>query len=355
MQQIIVFEILALSLILPVTLLVPHPSLNTSNQVKLRTANFEWTYPWLCVRVGANVASNTSPHNFVREVERHRFWPIEYILEDRMGLHGVALFLSSLVYHKSEIPETEVPRFEGFRKFLSMLHPASVKLSNLHILLNDFKRRDALSMAEGSEIDARINTTDAGGVWMVAVRAKHLFPIVAILFPRRMRSIVRNEDDGKEAEKGESFKVQLQDALEDLAENEPWKLGFEELTYKRTRRSCPCPVSKLEAPFYLMSRASFCSKLTALQKDALTLYDAVKNWCKKNGHTYVTQTNMEYLVGDEIEDITSVVNFLLDHEILRKDLSWENVERFHLGRNSMALNYIIRVFAKNRKHISCCW
>ena len=268
------------------------------------------------------------------------------MLEDKKGLQSVALFLSSLVYHKRELPETEVPRFEGFRQFLSMLNPASVNLSNLHLLLNDFKRRDALSMAEGSEIEARINTTDAGGVWLVAVRAKHLFPIVATLFPRRMRSIVRNEDDGKEAEKGESFKDRLQDALEDLAENEPWKLGFEELTYKRSRRSCPRPVSKLEAPLYLMSRASFFSKLTALQKDALTLYDAVKNCCKKNGHTYVTQTNMEYLVGDEIEDITSVVNFLLDHEILRKDLSWENVERFHLGRNSMALNYIIREFAK---------
>ena len=247
-----------------------------------------------------------------------------------MGLQGVALFLSSLVYHKKDFPETEVPRFEGFRKFLTVLNPASVKLSNLPLLLNDFKRRDALSMAEGSEIEARINTTDAGGVWLVAVRAEHLFPIVATLFPRRMRSIVRNEDDGKETGKGGSFKDQLQDALDDLAQHDPWKLGFEELTYQRTRRSCP--VSNLEAPLHLMSRAPFYSTLTIEQKAALTLYEAIKNFCLRNGHTYVTQKNIDYLVGSELTNVIDAINFLLGHDVLRRDVSTGNLERFHLMR-----------------------
>ena len=280
------------------------------------------------MRVGANAASDVSPHNFVREVESHRFWPIEYMLEDRMG--GVAMFLSTLVYHKRELPETEVPRFEGFRKFLNELNPASVKLSQLHNLLVAFKRRDELSMAEGNEIEARINTTDAGGVWMMAVRADRLFPVAAVLFPRRIRSIVRNEDDGKETSKGGSFKDQLQEALDDLAENDPWKLGFEELTYQRTRRSCP--VSNLEAPMYLMCRAPFYSTLTIEQKAALTLYEAIKNFCLRNGHTYVTQKNIDYLVGGELTNVIDAVNFLLGHDVLRRDVSAGNLERFHLMR-----------------------
>ena len=326
---------------------MPHPTSSASNKVALRTANFSWTYPWLCVRVGANAASNMSPHNFVREVESHRFWPIEYMLEDRMGLHGVAIFLSTLVYHKRELPETEMPRFEGFRKFLSdefIINPASVKLSNLHNLLIAFKRRDELSMAEGNEIEARINTTDAGGVWMMAVRAEHLFPVAAILFPRRIRSIVRSEDDAKDKGKGGSFKDQLQDALEDLAENDPWKLGFEELTYQRTKRSCT--VSNLEAPNYLMSRAPFYSTLTTEQKAALTLYEAIKNFCLRNGHTYVTQNNIDYVVSGELENVSDAVNFLLDHEVLRRDVSAGNLERFHLVRYWRAEESIVNGLEK---------
>ena len=329
------------------TLNVPHPTSSTSNNVALRTSSFAWTYPWLCVRVGANASPNisvASPHNFVREVESHRFWPIEYMLEDRMGLHGVALFLSTLVYYKREMPETEMPRFEEFRKFLNEVNPSSVKLSNLHKLLIAFKRRDELSMAEGNEIEARINTTDAGGVWMMAVRAEHVFPVAAILFPRRIRSIVRNEDDGKETGKGGSFKDQLQDTLEDLAENDPWKLGFEELTYQRSKRSCP--VSNLEAPMYLMRRAPFYSNLTTEQKAALTLYEAIKNFCLRHGHTYVTQNNIDYLVRGELENVIDAVNFLLDYEVVQRDVSAKNIERFHLMRYWRAEESIVNGLEK---------
>ena len=296
------------------------------------------------MRVGTNATSYASPHNFVRDVESNRFWPVEYMLEDRMGLQGVALFLSTLVYHKRELAEIEVPRFEGFRQFMNELDPASVKLSNLHKMLLAFKRRDELSMAEGNEIEARINTTDAGGVWMMAVRAEHLFPVAAILFPRRIRSIVRNEDDGKETGKGGPFKDQLQDALDDLAENEPWKLGLEELTYQRTKRSCP--VSNLEASIELMRRAPFYSILTTEQKAALTLYDAIKNHCLRNGHTFVTMHNIDYLVSGELDRVADAVNFLLDHEVLRRDVSAGNLERFHLMRYWRAEETIVNGLEK---------
>ena len=170
------------------------------------------------MRVGAAAAdasSPLSPHHFVKEVANYRFWPIEYMLDDETGMQAVALFLSSLVYHKRDVQETEGPRFDRFLDFLVtwVLDQSSVKLSNLPKLLVDFKRRGALSRAEASEIEARINTTDAGGVWMMAVRAENFFPVAATLFPRRIRSIVRNEDDGGGKDKGEGegpFKDQLQ-------------------------------------------------------------------------------------------------------------------------------------------------
>ena len=136
----------------------------------------------------------------------------------------------------------------------------------------------------------------------------------------------------------------LQDALEDMAENEPWKLGFEELTYQRTKKARA--VSNLEAPLYLMRRAPFYSGLATEQKAALVLYDAIKNHCLRNGHTYVTQQNIEYLVGSELENATEAVHFLLEREVLCRDVSPLNLERFHLMRYWRAEETIVSSFEK---------
>ena len=115
-----------------------------------------------------------------------------------------------------------------------------------------------------------------------------------------------------------------------MAKNEPWKLGFEELTYQRNKKASA--VSNLEAPLHLMRRAPFYSGLATEQKAALELYDGIKNLCLRNGHTYVTQNNIDYVVSGELENVSDAVNFLLDHEVLRRDVSVGNSERFHLVR-----------------------
>ena len=76
---------------------------------------------------------------------------------------------------------------------------------------------------------------------------------------------------------------------------------------------------------------------------ALLTYDMIKAVCRKDGHTYLKETNIPtqfqyYLKGIGQEDKmpnesqrTSAMEFLIEHEIVRRQVK-NAEERFHLMR-----------------------
>ena len=80
-------------------------------------------------------------------------------------------------------------------------------------------------------IQARLETTDAGGIWAMAAKtAPNFFQVSALLFPRKLPSIVRSETDREDTQTGEK-KDAIQKALEEITKEKPWQLGFSEVSF----------------------------------------------------------------------------------------------------------------------------
>ncbi|CAG0897504.1 unnamed protein product [Darwinula stevensoni] len=79
-------------------------------------------------------------------------------------------------------------------------------------------------------------------------------------------------------------------ALEALARDEPWKLGFRDLVQKETG------IGGLEGNPGNLRRCGFYESLDALHKDVLCVYEVLKGTCAEGGHTFVSESRLRCLL-----------------------------------------------------------
>merc|ERR550539_21191 len=143
------------------------------------------------------------------------------------------------------------------------------------------------------------------------------------------------EDSPTDVEsKGELFHT-----LDQMIMNEPWKLGFGSLIYKETQRKCTKKKwSGIEAQLRHMKKASFYPKLDKEKKDALHVYDTIKDTCRRDGHTYLFEDDVannfafrkdKVYEGYRVSNFYETLEFLVDHKVLHRDCKNGRL-RYHL-------------------------
>uniref|UniRef100_A0A8D0H6Q6 DNA helicase B n=1 Tax=Sphenodon punctatus TaxID=8508 RepID=A0A8D0H6Q6_SPHPU len=142
-----------------------------------------------------------------------------------------------------------------------------------------------------------------------------------ILLPRRIRSFIEmvdwHEGTVTNNEKNNKEKLSSHDEmltkLDKILKEEPWKLGFSQITYRELKLFC------CEATW-----AAFCQcdhllwKIPELQKNALIIYNKLKQVCREMGHTCEDQDKLTELVSKDmaIEQAWQSLKFLKDEKIV---------------------------------------
>ncbi|NXI92142.1 HELB helicase, partial [Psophia crepitans] len=229
----------------------------------------------------------------------------------------------SLFLKACSVPE----HFKG--KFFTWLPAESVlSFRNLEEKLKQFqmsclrtgkKQRDT----KDYDIFSYVLKSFAGKAALVALTFPTILEFLPILLPCHFCSLLdmvcwqrkSEEDNGTDGDEVH-FQDKMLTKLDEILNNEPWKLGFSRITYRELK------LSYCEA-----SWAAFCQcehllwKIPDLQKNALILYNQLKKQCREMGHTYEDQDELARFVSKDmpIEHAWQSLEFLKDQNIVIRE------------------------------------
>ncbi|NWS71673.1 HELB helicase, partial [Crotophaga sulcirostris] len=229
----------------------------------------------------------------------------------------------SLFLKECAVPDDFKEKFFAWLPEDSMLSfknlEEKLKQFQLSHLQTGKKRRDT----KDYDIFHYISKSLAGKAVLVALTFPMILEFLPILLPRHfccLLDMVRCQRKSEENNGMDGDKVYFQDQmltkLNEILENEPWKLGFSRMTYRELN------LSYCEATW-----ATFCQcehllwKIPDLQKNALILYDQLKKRCRDMGHTYEDQDELARFVSKDmsIEHAWQSLEFLKDQHIVIKE------------------------------------
>ncbi|XP_010225676.1 PREDICTED: DNA helicase B, partial [Tinamus guttatus] len=163
----------------------------------------------------------------------------------------------------------------------------------------------------------------AGKAVLVAMNFPKIMEYLPVLLPRHFCCVLEkvcwqkeNENNGDAHVVREHFQDGILTTLDDILNNEPWKLGFSKITYR-----------ELNLPYCEATWAAFhqckhlLSRIPDLQKNALILYDRLKKQCTEMGHTYEDQDELTHFVSRDmsIEHAWQSLEFLKDQHIVIRE------------------------------------
>ncbi|NWH64078.1 HELB helicase, partial [Geococcyx californianus] len=181
------------------------------------------------------------------------------------------------------------------------------------------KRRDT----KDYDIFYCISKSSPGKAALAALTFPRILEFLPILLPRHVCCLLdmvhwqrKSEENNGTDDEEVYFQDMILTKLDEILENEPWKLGFSRMTYRELN------LSYCEATW-----ASFCQcehllwKIPDLQKNALILYDQLKKRCREMGHTYEDQDELAGFVSKDmsIEHAWQSLEFLKDQRIVIKE------------------------------------
>lgn len=349
---------------------------------QILTNAFVWAYPWLQIKITSNRYNNLKSL-----LEKGYFTVIEYGLDDRPSVSPISLFMTSLEQNllehdkeerkkeeneskKNHSPSKRGPKngitphdrrvfdlsfypFIDFIKQKFSSNPGSVRLSNLFDLLSEYENLPSTTKEEWEDrilgaksIRQMIDSTEAGGILEIGINCSEFFKLGPLLFPRKIGSIIRHTGDDPGDRQSKS---QLHSILNQMLQTNPWKVGFSEIIYQETKKT-KRRWSGLEASLKSMKSSEFYTdQLERIHQDALHIYDLIKELCRKDGHTFVTEDDISrnYKYYDRIKydhtiaSLRDTLSFLVKEKVLHKDKN-NLKERFHLMRYWRAEEKIVK-------------
>ncbi|NXA45104.1 HELB helicase, partial [Nothocercus julius] len=163
----------------------------------------------------------------------------------------------------------------------------------------------------------------AGKAVLVAMNFPKIMEYLPVLLPRHFCYLLEKvcwqketENNGDARVEGEHFQDGILTKLDDILNNEPWKLGFSKTTYRELNLSyCEATWAAFHQCKHLLSR------IPELQKNALILYDRLKKQCTEMGHTYEDQDELTHFVSRDmsIEHAWQSLEFLKDQHIVIRE------------------------------------
>ncbi|KAG2469181.1 HELB helicase, partial [Polypterus senegalus] len=223
-----------------------------------------------------------------------------YALRTQLGSESKSLM--SLFLTSCQVPSENVAIF---CQWLFGGKQKEIEFDNLPSILEKFSK-EKLDHADeiAEDIMKRINSMASGKAVQVAAR----FPLIIYYLPNLLPREFVNSILTYSKEDEESCFLEKLDTI--LKEN-VWKLGFRNMTY-RELNLVSCEVS-LEA----FKRCNLLESIPELQCNSLMVYDALKQTCRQNGHTYVWMNNLtkslKMIPDDKVWD---AIKFLKDNGVV---------------------------------------
>ncbi|NXA08317.1 HELB helicase, partial [Sapayoa aenigma] len=168
-----------------------------------------------------------------------------------------------------------------------------------------------------------VSKSFAGKAVLVALTFPRILEFLPILLPRHFccllnmvhwqrKTEANNDTSGEEAD----FQDKMLRKLDEILENEPWKLGFSRIIYKELNLSyCEASWAAFQQCEHLLW------KIPDLQKNALILYDQLKKQCRERGHTYEDQDELAHFVSRimSTEHVWQSLEFLKDQNVVIRE------------------------------------
>ncbi|TFK08031.1 glutamate receptor ionotropic, NMDA 2B-like [Platysternon megacephalum] len=217
---------------------------------------------------------------------------------------------------------------DNFREEFFKCFPerSDLNFRNLEEKLNQFQE-SKLNLKQGNKsIDTKnfdifyyIMQSFTGKTVLVALSFPVIMEFLPRLLPRHFCNIIEavswhkvTKQNSKSDEKV-SPEDEILPKLDEMLKKEPWKLGFSRITYRELN------LSTCEATW-----AAFCQcehllwKIPELQKNALIIYNKLKQRCREMGHTYEEQDILTSLVSKDmpIEHAWQSLKFMKDEKIM---------------------------------------
>ncbi|XP_019370234.1 PREDICTED: DNA helicase B [Gavialis gangeticus] len=240
-----------------------------------------------------------------------------YFLQADIGENQKEVF--SLFLKECKVPDDFILAF-----FNWLPANASLDFRNLEEILDEFQKsklKEGKNPRETKEFDIFVYVMKSFTGKMVLIAL--MFPMILEFLPRllpryfcklleRVDLCRKTEMNGEERENA-SYGMERLIALNKTLKNEPWKLGFSTITSREL------DLSHCEATW-----GAFCQcdhllwKIPELQKNALIIYNALKQRCRDMGHTCEDQDELTNLVSKDmpIEHAWQSLKFLKDEMIV---------------------------------------
>ncbi|XP_067420182.1 DNA helicase B isoform X2 [Emydura macquarii macquarii] len=181
----------------------------------------------------------------------------------------------------------------------------------------------------------RVNVKDTGKTVLVALNFPVIMEFLPRLLPRRFWNIIELASWQRVTNQKASSENEILTQLDEILKEEPWKLGFSRITYRELN------LSNCEATW-----AAFCQcehllwKIPELQKNALIMYNKIKQRCREMGHTYEDQDTLTSLVSKDmsIEHAWQSLKFMKDEKIVIGEKKMVSLSHLYKSEKDIALS-----------------
>ncbi|NXU61414.1 HELB helicase, partial [Horornis vulcanius] len=223
----------------------------------------------------------------------------------------------SLFLKECGVPEDWKEKFFAWLPMESVLSFSSLEEKLKQFQVSQLQPRKSKSNTKDYDIFHYVSNSFAGKVVLAALVFPRILEFVPILLPRHFCCLLAKTYWQREAgTDGKEVTDRMVRKLNEMLEDEPWKLGFSRIMYK-----------ELNLPYCEATWAAFCQcehlllKIPVLQKNALILYDQLKTHCRQMGHTYEDQDELARFVSKHmsIEHVWQSLEFLKDQNVVIRE------------------------------------
>ncbi|KAG6933234.1 DNA helicase B [Chelydra serpentina] len=229
----------------------------------------------------------------------------------------------SLFFKECCVPDCFIEEF-----FKCFPESSSLNFRNLEEKLNQFQK-SKLNLQKGNksietknfDIFYYIMQSFTGKTVLVALSFPVIMEFLPRLLPRHFCSIIEavswrkvtKQNSKSDEKKKVSPEDEILPKLDEMLTKEPWKLGFSRITYRELNLS-NCEATW--AAFYQCDHLR--CKIPELQKNALIIYNKLKQRCREMGHTFEEQDVLTSLVSKDmpIEHAWQSLKFMKDEKIV---------------------------------------
>ncbi|CAM4474709.1 DNA helicase B isoform X1 [Caretta caretta] len=266
-----------------------------------------------------------------------------YFLRTDIGENQNAIF--SLFFKECCVPDYFIEEF-----FKCFSERSSLNFRNLEEKLNQFQE-SKLNLQKGNksietknfDIFYYIMQSFTGKTVLVALSFPLIMEFLPRLLPRHFCNIMKavswhkvtKQSSKSDEKKNVSPEDETLPKLDEMLKNEPWKLGFSRITYTELN------LSNCEATWEAFCQCDhLLGKIPELQKNALIIYNKLKQRCREMGHTYEEQDILTSLVSKDmsIEHAWQSLKFMKDEKIVTGEKKLVFLSHLYKSEKDIALS-----------------